>query len=640
MQALNPPQHRRKSYIHSFANEWLVKSLFKAPTVFYELYQGDKQILTYDKEALKPGKSIFSITPDEDTGEIVNTCVTIGVNLRSMDNSQEKPTEITDYNRLMDLGYMIISIPFSGWHKYQKRAYKIVPKSLDKKAVDRIPAEHQVFWDVYNKRLILVGINAGPAKFGPWVEINPKRVSDKNREARKTIDYFKNAFAIEKDYIKNVIKHNPEKQKKMLVPEMAFMIDNKGSLICIPKSMDEPTIGIIGMKGTGKSWILHRFVDLGYWKGRRMIALLNDENNQCSTWCLPWDADPIHKKFGLGIAKQLALIGERPLPLPMVYNHPMNENLRYMTYEDECGIRISFPFGDMISNYENYMHGKKNWELGKSLPYFKNIKGSLLQCKNAEEIHETINTMINEELGLTKIKLNGVMDDIFNENILDITNGIPSKMKLVIKDIRDKNRVISEFEYNPFVAQLLAGLVPALETASIKNKGYFPQQFKFIAEDIYRKQCEDPYFINNKFRIWLVCDEIQTIDNKKSAASDVLIKIVTEGRNNRVGFIWATQNPERLSEQITTNTPYLIVLGLNNDEQAKSVVKNFELMSGTEKEIKSLGPLEAIACATGNKHFIVYERDGTKRKSERNESFRGMLLPPLSQHRPPAEDAA
>lgn len=626
-QAVTIPSSKRKPYMNSFANEWLIKNCFTPPTLFYEIHQGEEKILVYERD-------IYSLKPDK-LGRMVPTALTVGVDLCD----QRIVREIQEYKQLFDLGYMIVSIPFTGWFRNQKVAYKLMSKQVNYSDVGKIPDNHMVYWDIYNKRLILLGPNAGPRGQGQWVYMEAHAPKETRRK-RKIFDYIKKPFEIEKEYIKRLIPHSPEEFKALFIEEIAVMIDDQGQLICLPKSRDEPTIGIVGQKGKGKSWLLHRLADLAYWKGRRKIGILNDERSECDTWCRAWDADPAHKKFGLGVAKQLALINERPLPLPTVFVHAMNNSLQYITHEQECGIKISFPFDDLISNYERYMKGKEDWELKNSLPYFKNIKNSLLLCRNLDEINETITKMIDPGLRLTQLKLMNLMEDIFNENMLDITNDIPAKMKLKVKDIRQRDKIISEHEYYPFVTFMLADLAPVLETANLKPKGYFPQQFRFIVEDIFNKQSSDPYFKNNKFRIWLFCDEIQSIDSRKkvTAASEILKKVVTEGRPNRTGFIWASQNPEILSDQITTNTPYLFVLGFGKAAQAGAIAKDFDIMKGRESDIKRLQKLEAIACTS--EHFIVYDRNGKRRRSDPGESFRGRLLPPLSEHKPPVSEVA
>lgn len=633
MQAVTspPPKHRPRS--HSFANEWLLNNCFTPPTLFYEVYQGDTKILNYDIHLLK--KPLYNIVPGP-FGRIVDTFMMVGVDLYK----KKMINEVSDYNRLLDLGFAIASAkPKTPWFSGQKRMYIIIPKQMTNiQIMDRIPQDHKVFWDVYNRRLILQGQNAGPPPdyVGQWVEMERQRKVMVQKK-RTVADYIKNPFKTEREHIQSIMPHSPEELPKIPIDEIAMMIDEKGQIICLPKSRDEPTIGIVGQKGKGKSLCLHRLADMAYWKGRRKIAILNDDRSECDTWCKPWDADPIHKKFGLGIARELAMLGERPLPLPAVYVHAMNNSLRHITHEHECGITMSFPFEDLVNNYEYYMEGHKGWELDNSLVYFKNIKDSILLCKNLQEIEQTINELIDKGLQSTKVKLIGMMRNMFTENMLDMSNGIPPKLRLKIREI-DSRKTLSEIEYLPFITLMLADLVPILETASLKNKGYYPQYFRFVAGDIFKKQTEDPYFIKNKIRIWEFCDEIQNIDSNrhKTVASDVLIKTVTEGRPNRTGFVWASQNPEKLSTQITTNTQYLFVLGFANKDQASSISKNFNLLTGREKDILSLGKREAIACTTDQ--FVVYDRDGNRRLSNPNESFRGILLPPLSEHKPPAEE--
>lgn len=66
-----------------------------------------------------------------------------------------------------------------------------------------------------------------------------------------------------------------------------ILIDKDGEIICLPISKEEPKIGVVRKRGRGMSWTLHRMVDLAYWKGKRKIAILNDDKEDCDFWKLP-----------------------------------------------------------------------------------------------------------------------------------------------------------------------------------------------------------------------------------------------------------------------------------------------------------------------------------------------------------------
>jgi hypothetical protein len=54
--------------------------------------------------------------------------------------------------------------------------------------------------------------------------------------------------------------------------DIPIAIDDHGRLIFIPKKED-PKIGIVGRKGMGMSWALHRFADCCYQNNRKIVIL-------------------------------------------------------------------------------------------------------------------------------------------------------------------------------------------------------------------------------------------------------------------------------------------------------------------------------------------------------------------------------
>ena len=53
----------------------------------------------------------------------------------------------------------------------------------------------------------------------------------------------------------------PEENKIIQVPEIIVMRTNDGEIVCIPQEKDEPSVGVIGQRGSGKSYLLHRIAD-------------------------------------------------------------------------------------------------------------------------------------------------------------------------------------------------------------------------------------------------------------------------------------------------------------------------------------------------------------------------------------------
>lgn len=74
-----------------------------------------------------------------------------------------------------------------------------------------------------------------------------------------------------------------------MIDKIPMMIDEKGQIVCLLESKNEPTINVIGQRGMGMSCMLHRMIDYAYWKCNWKIVILNDDRSECNTWCKPWE---------------------------------------------------------------------------------------------------------------------------------------------------------------------------------------------------------------------------------------------------------------------------------------------------------------------------------------------------------------
>jgi len=380
----------------------------------------------------------------------------------------------------------------------------------------------------------------------------------------------------------------------------------------------------IMVHNSGKSFMGHSICDHAFWKGKKKVAVMNDYQRECGTWCMPWDTT---SEF----AYSLQRIGEIPLPLPCVYIHPTtNTKKPIITNEGESGFQMSFPYKELIRNFINFAKGKKDWELGKSAKYFNQIQTSLLDCKTEEDVIRNIEIGIPDTQELVRDKLIAIIRDVFQKKITDLSTGVPSHWTV------ENTKTGIKRQYNPITACLVADLVPVLVTPDTYQKEHFPQLFKYYANDIFTRQVEDEHFIRNDFKIWMFVDEITSIDMKKSptVASEILGKIVAEGRPRRIGFMYATQNPEKISDKVATNTTHLFAFRFTNSKQAKSIADNFDMAAYEKKNILGLKPREVIACTSQT--FIEYNQQG-RRKIISNEALKGLSVPSLSTHKPPSQ---
>ena len=91
-------------------------------------------------------------------------------------------------------------------------------------------------------------------------------------------------------------------------------------------------------------------------------------------------------------------------------------------------------------------------------------------------------------------------------------------------------------------------------------------------------------------RVWLAVDELTSLDSKRkpTVASEVLDQVVAEGRSQRIGFLWVSQNPELITPRIATNTTHFLSFQFNERKQANAIGQNFAMAQYRKDEILKL----------------------------------------------------
>jgi hypothetical protein len=266
------------------------------------------------------------------------------------------------------------------------------------------------------------------------------------------------------------------------------------------------------------------------------------------------------------------------------------------------------------------------------------MQEELSECSTYDEVKRAVaNFELDDDLKKLKVsvqsktKIIATMDDIFNQEILDTSTGIPAKWTLYNR--KDKH---SENMY-PFMALLKANLIPVIKTMDIKNKFYYPQYMKFIIDSIFNNQVLNPWFYNNKIEIYMVIDEITNIANKQrlwSVGGRSLLRCATEGRPNRIGIVGNTQDYTNIPDSIINQSDYCLCLQLK-DKEAKQVGKDYNLHKRHIKEIKELDQFEMMAVT--KREYVIYDKNGNRKVTDSRVAHRGHILPPLIQHSPPTE---
>lgn len=369
---------------------------------------------------------------------------------------------------------------------------------------------------------------------------------------------------------------------------------------------------------SGKTFQMNGIVGRIKYKWNDMILLLNDSVNQTFSWALP--------NQSIGFARLLDKIEEHPMPYPLVFLYPMFTGLETIKFEKEgIGFRISLPFAGVVENYNYFFQGKKEWLLGDSQKYFRQLKEQISQCKSIERVEQEITDGLSPKKGLqpTINKLTAVMEDLWDYNFLDVSSGIPSRWTF-----EEGGRVAQKY---PWIGLYECGVMPVINTAILKLKHFYPQYLRFIIDTVYADQIEKERK-NKQKRVWLAIDEIGNIykrGNRKTPAAEALVTAVTEGRNHQLGTIYTIQNYSMLDTEIRSNTNYLFSLVYSNADEINAIARDFDLGEKDKDDLKTLAPHEMLAISN-DKPFVVYHPDG--QRYERTGVFRGFGLPPLSQH--------
>lgn len=602
----------REPYKYSFATERLKDNNFK-------IFNNGEQILKYK-------------LPDYPHWKIskIETKVKIGTLLFKGDIS--RTNMISDYSSLLHYGVMVSKRqPRIMQFKGQRVEYFLTRNSTVQKNIGYFPQNHFVKVNPQTRQFRLVGKSAS----GEWYNPFPHRRLHEYHEAKSLFD---NTQFNYRDTMKDYLNIKEEVKYSKPIKEIVLGISVDGRLICIQEERENPTIGMIGKKRNGKSLMKHRFNDNLYHKWNKKVAELNDVLLETDSYSQTWE--PITR------FSNLDLINEVSLPLPMVYLHPNTRTLTNLIAPDETGFRIYIAFIDFIKDYNNILKGRDDLKLQKSGVYFRNLlydkngdldKDGLAFCKSYAEIEEVVlKKMINKKEDSemdkqTKIpegvipKILGVMKDMDNTKILDVSNGETAKWKIEFPDGHTE-------EHYPWTCCLIADLVPSIITDNVKNSHpeLHPQWSNFILKDLFKNQTENEWFKKNNIELFLSFDEILSLVDSPVAV-DTFKMVIRESGHKRIGFTYCTQSWNDIPKFIQSQTDYVISFKQEAD-WAKEICKNFGVVKHKADEMVSLRKGEFIIFSSNP--IILYDEHG-HRESVDDEAIKGTIFPSLSAHKAP-----
>lgn len=526
------------------------------------------------------------------------------------------------YSDLERRGFAIISVPIKNrWFSKQHVIYKIkkissIPKGT--KVIAGIPSKHRIEFDEANNQLRLVGQNVGVSGYGEWINVAPTKttylVTPKTAEekmARMYGDIFLN-------------ESRRYKIRLISINDLPIMMNHEGKIVCIPWRQDAITVGVTGIRGTGKSLLLQLLADLMFWRWKARCWVANDNMQETVTW-----TEPNHD-----FATKLKALNISPIGLPVVMVLPYSNTLNLKRFNKETPIVVmALPLVEMI----------KRLKLGGSEIYFQNIIDDLIDCEDEKEVF----TLIDEKIQTSeqdeqtkkgffnmKIKIKNYLRHLFSKKLCDLD---------VLNERTEFGNIVVRMRYGDeissvFPTLMMAGCIPCLNTFDLLQYDKKQYQFEYlesIYQGIYDWQNQLPE--NNRVQVYGFIDELQkimSVGKNKNPAGEALGNMVLSGRPIQIGLVYATPNYKRISSEIRKGTTYLIALRQKSRDECVEIEKDFVLEKTHVDKMLSFQKFEGIALTTEDRGFAIYDEFGNRELTSKPQM--GTIFPSLSLHKKPA----
>ena len=465
-------------------------------------------------------------------------------------------------------------------------------------------------------------------------------------------------------YEEEILRVSPftfqEAAHKKTIPEIPLLRTDDGKMVCLPERRDLPKIGIFGKNGTGKTFIEHMLLDCIYNKWKKRCFVANDSVSfQTKSWSLPWNFEQLRELSKLyNVQTLLKDIGHKTKPLPLFYLFPNTNDLNLVELENDASFKIALSYKDILS-ISNQSFFEDIEDLGKSGKYMYDLiydnegkprSDGLLYAKTIQEIKEIVDEQVFEEKEIigatgmvskqrayiykissdgTRGKIFSLLKEVFNSQIFDVRTGVNSKW--LVETPNDSREAMY-----PWRACLLANIIPVLVTQNLRWKKVFPAYFKFIMDDLFKMQTEDPLVRRNEEELWIFIDEFQNLANHPLLLQNIT-DIAKEARPNRIGIVYATQFFGQIQGDLELITDYVISFQ-QTKEMGTKILENFDGMKSLTKQIRTLPKFHAIVAAKAGESLVVYDTEGKREVIDDGTPFKGMVFPPVSQHSAPKRE--
>lgn len=436
---------------------------------------------------------------------------------------------------------------------------------------------------------------------------------------------------------------------KIIKDRVPIMITIFNQIVCLPITQDSWKIGIGGLAGQGKTFIIHVITDITHHYTSIRPILGNDNQNKNWAWM---HASKSHIKApGVDDQPEVNIYPYTQWSKFQAIPRGVKGVLLYPSYEEKGsqpikvidegkrGFYFSLPYKEIIRDFTDYYSLKAKDGGPGSEPAYSKIKPRLFECTTVEE-YQSLKEKIYEETkdknspqkiqGQSLNKIFNILDNLIEKKITDLNSPHPSTWTI--------KKGSFSLTTHPAVILSYLGVVPFIVTSDIDKKSEQPLFFRHMLQNFNELQRNHPDFEKNHPLI--IMDEVASmlyISGPKgkipSQALPLVEKIAKEGRNTRVSICLVTQNFSDLSPDYRKIVNYFITF--NNPNEGKEIVDVFKVDKNKVKEIAQLKRFEAMLF-TPTEQIVLIEPDGTETLTRG--PVTGTVLFPLSMHAGPNDN--
>lgn len=420
----------------------------------------------------------------------------------------------------------------------------------------------------------------------------------------------------DKGWIKDLIP-----RKFFLKGYIPLMITNIGEMVCIPETVDTPSILLTGARGSGKTSVKLSILGSVYHHMGWNACDVNDMTRETFTH---------HKRQSVKDTVKGYWDFRRPKMLPLIHLSLMSNKLR-----KEVGVpdwQLALPFKDVIEKPEEYLGMDKM----ASASYLSNLKSKFENTPKHELTLEKIEDTIYDSIAANSPKIAPAVTSaimlrikrLYNDGILDICPDNEKADSEIALLFPGEEQYI---KFNVISGLMAVGGIPVIHTDNIIHEPRFLKSYlSNLIEKVIKDQESHPFFKGKKLMIFI--DELTTISGRGNE-NPIIYQLVAQGRPKGIGTCYCTQNPSMLEPAILSNTKYFLTCQ-NTNIEAKILVKEFGLEDRYVDNIVHLDKNYKQCLAYTQEKFMIFNPKENM-MYEDSGPFIGEFIHPTAGSRPP-----